>query len=111
MKVVHYQDVPLEEVKEKQAKNMKVRWLIKKEEAPNFAMRLFEIAPGGYSPFHRHPEEHEVFVIEGKGMVEINGEKKDFSRGWVIYVPPEAPHYFKNTGDEILKFLCLIPKL
>jgi quercetin dioxygenase-like cupin family protein len=37
--------------------------------APNFVMRLFEIDPDGYSPFHTHAWEHEVFVLEGEGTV------------------------------------------
>ena len=47
-----------------------VRWLITKEMgAPNFVMRLFEMEPNGYSPLHAHAWEHEVFVLEGEGIV------------------------------------------
>ena len=37
--------------------------------APNFTTRHFEVAPGGHTPFHAHPWEHEVFVLSGKGKV------------------------------------------
>ena len=40
------------------AQGVKGRWLITKDiGAPNFAMRLFEIKPKGYSPLHEHPWE------------------------------------------------------
>jgi quercetin dioxygenase-like cupin family protein len=61
---------------EEGALKVKVRWLITKEiGAENFAMRLFEIEPGGYTPLHSHPWEHEVFILEGEGVV--IGENKE----------------------------------
>ena len=32
-------------------------------------MRQFELAPGGHTPRHTHAHEHEVFVLEGAGVV------------------------------------------
>jgi len=49
MKHVHYSDIELETPNEKGLKEVKVRWVIsKKDGAENFAMRVFEIQPGGY---------------------------------------------------------------
>ena len=110
MKVFDYKEVAAEEVKMEGAKEVKVRWLIaKKDGAPNFAMRLFELAPGGYTPLHIHDWEHEVFILEGEGLV-ADGEKETrIKSGSVIYVVPNEKHQFKNTGSEVLKFICLIP--
>ncbi|MEM3553827.1 MAG: cupin, partial [Candidatus Bathyarchaeia archaeon] len=70
MKVFHYSEVKPEEAIEEGASKLKVRWLITREiGAPNFAMRLFEMEPGGHSPLHTHPWEHEVFILEGEGVV------------------------------------------
>ena len=63
-KHVHFTEVNLEDPSEKGVKDMKVRWLISKVDgAENFAMRLFEIQPGGHSPYHQHDWEHEVFIL------------------------------------------------
>ena len=76
LKHVHYTDVELEEPNEQGLKDVKVRWLIsEKEGAKNFAMRLFEIKPGCYTPLHQHPWEHEVFIKEGSGILVV--EKKE----------------------------------
>jgi len=110
MKIVDYKEVKAEAVDFEDVKDVKVRWLISdKDNAPNFAMRLFEVGPGGYSPLHTHSWEHEVFILEGEGVA-TDGEK-DFKikSGTVVYVAPEEKHQFKNTGSETLKFLCLIP--
>ncbi len=77
--------------------------------APNFAMRHFTVEPGGHTPHHRHNYEHEIFVVEGRGRVEQEGELNDLQAGDVIFIRPNALHQFSNTGHEPLKFLCLVP--
>ena len=110
MKHVHYTDVELEEPSEQGAKGMKVRWLIsKKDGAENFAMRLFEVQPGGYSPFHQHDWEHEVFILEGNGTVKCEKNQEPYKQGDVFFIPAMQWHQFINTGKKITKFLCLIP--
>jgi len=110
MKHVHHLEVELEEPKEKGIKDIKVRWLIsKKDGAENFAMRLFEVLPGGYSPLHQHDWEHEVFILEGKGITRDKTHEESFKKGDVFFVPSMEWHQFVNTGTETLKFLCLIP--
>ena len=77
--------------------------------AKNFAMRMFELEPGGYTPLHHHPWEHEVFVLEGEGVV-FDGEAEHKFGEWdVIFIPPNETHQFRNTGDRLLRILCLIP--
>lgn len=110
MKVTDYHNVPLEAVEMEEAKDVKVRWLISdKDNAKNFAMRLFEIEPGGYTPYHTHGWEHEVFVLEGRGEAKIDEQTYPIKKDVVVFVEPDQKHSFKNTGDVLLKFLCLIP--
>jgi quercetin dioxygenase-like cupin family protein len=70
---------------------------------------MIEIEPGGNSPNHAHPFEHENFVVEGKGRVFFNNEWHDIKPGDVIFVPPGEQHQYVNAGDTIFKFLCGIP--
>jgi len=109
-KCVHHSKVKLESMQESGAEGIKVRWLIKKEDgAPNFAMRLFEIEPKGYSPLHSHDWEHEVYVLEGNCQVTCDEEKGNASAGYVVFIPPNARHQFRNAGKTALKFICLVP--
>ena len=72
-------------------------------------MRQFEVAPGGHTPRHSHAYEHEVFVLEGRAWCSKAAAKWPSAAGSVVYVPPNRPHQFRNTGRGPLKFLCLIP--
>ena len=110
MKVQHYEAVPQNPVTMQGAEGCTVRWLVgKNDAAPNFAMRQFEVAPGGHTPKHFHDYEHEVFIIEGEGVV-LEGEREHpLKAGDVLFVVPNEVHQFKNTGASPLKFLCLVP--
>ena len=110
MKVKHYSDILLEEVTMEGSRKAKIRWLIsEKDKAPNFAMRLFELEPGGFTPYHSHSWEHENFIVEGTGALVTEDGELPFKSGDVIFVDPFMKHNYKNTGDTTLKFLCLIP--
>jgi quercetin dioxygenase-like cupin family protein len=110
MKVVPYENVPAADVTMPGATGCKVRWLVDEQDgAPTFALRQFEVAPGGFTPRHSHPYEHEVFVLEGEGEVLESDQPRPLRPGTVVYVAPDELHQFRNTGAGPLKFLCLVP--
>lgn len=109
LKVFPYTDVEAKAADEGAVK-LKVRWLITKDiGAPNFAMRLFEMQPGGNSPLHTHDWEHEVFILEGEGTVVGKEGEKKFKPGDAVFIRANEKHQFKNTGKKLVKFLCLVP--
>ena len=109
MKHFHYTEVENLDVPEP-AEKVKIRWLInEKTGAPNFAMRRFEVAPGGSTPYHTHDWEHEVYVLEGDAVAVSKDGETAIGPGSVLLVEPNEVHSFKNTGDRPLVFLCLIP--
>ena len=110
MKVQSTQSVELQPVTMPGSSGCQVRWLLSRDDgAPNFAMRQFQVAPGGFTPLHHHPSEHEIFVIEGEGEVYEGDTPHPIRAGDVVLVRADDVHQFKNVGDKPLKFLCLIP--
>jgi quercetin dioxygenase-like cupin family protein len=80
------------------------------ENAPHFIMRYFQLIPQGHSKLERHPQEHEILVLEGKGQVQIGNDLHDLSPMDVVYIQPNELHQFTNTGNEPFGFICIIPK-
>lgn len=110
MKIHSIESVEQNAVEMPGAENCKVRQLVGKNvDAPNFAMREFEVASGGHTPRHSHPYEHEIYILSGQGIAVEGVDEHEIKTGDVIYVAPEDVHQFKNTGSTPLKFLCLIP--
>jgi len=110
MKLKNFKDIPLEEVSVEGAKGAQIRWLIsQKDNAPNFALRMFEVEKEGHTPFHQHEWEHEVYVLEGEGLFVTEWGERPFQAGDFIFVDPQEKHQFKNAGDGIMRFLCIVP--
>lgn len=109
-KAVHYTDVPAD-VFGDEAPGVTIRWVIDEphDGAPNYALRVIEIAAGGHTPRHIHPFEHENFVIEGQGRVLLGDAWHEVGPGSVVFVPAGLEHTYVNTGDAPFKFLCGIP--
>ena len=108
MKVQHYSATPAVAVEE--APGVSVRWVISdKDGAPNFAMRVFDVASGAATPYHQHPWEHEVFILQGQGLVKGEGQDRPFGEQFIVYIAPNELHQFVNQGDCVLRFICLIP--
>jgi quercetin dioxygenase-like cupin family protein len=92
------------------AKGVAARVVIGKSDgAPNFCMRVFEIAPGGHTPKHAHAWEHEMFVHAGQGEVYGNGRWHPLKAGNAVFIPAEEEHQMRNTGQDLLVVVCLIP--
>lgn len=111
-KVVHFSEINEDVVSMEGAKNVFIRWLVSEnDEAPNFYMRVFTIRSGGHTPYHKHNYEHEVYVLEGEGVVILEDKEYPIRSGFVVTVPPDLMHQFKNNTSADLKFICIIPKV
>lgn len=110
MKIAHHTEIESKDVDMAGAAGTKVRWLIGDADgAANFAMRMFEIGPGGHTPRHQHDYEHEIYVLEGEGTALEGDQQNALKAGDVVYVRPNEVHQFRNDGDAPMKMLCLIP--
>ena len=106
MYVKDYRDVPAEPGG---ADGLTVRWVINASQgATNFAMRVFELEPGKESPFHQHENEHEAYVLKGRGEIETDAGKAKLKKGSAIFIPAQENHCFRNTGKNTLRFIDVI---
>jgi quercetin dioxygenase-like cupin family protein len=79
----------------------------RKDDAPNFSMRLFKIGPGGYTNKHKHSYEHEVYILKGKGHVILDNEKLELESDSFFIIHPYELHQFYT--EEGLEFICVVP--
>ncbi|HSJ57046.1 MAG TPA: cupin domain-containing protein [Anaerolineae bacterium] len=80
------------------------------EGAPFFNLRVFEVQPGRATPHHSHWWEHEVFVLAGKGVVRTDEGDVPLESGSTVFVPGGEMHQFLNRGDDVLRFICVVPQ-
>lgn len=90
---------------------MQARFLLTADEGcPRYAMRLMEFAPGGHCSFHNHKEEHEMYVLEGEGILKTDSESAIRAGDAILLMPCEL-HQIRNTGTGMLKIICTVPLL
>jgi quercetin dioxygenase-like cupin family protein len=108
MKIKRWTDVPAQPAEG--LTGVTVRWVIAEPDgAPHFAMRIFDVQPGAQTPYHRHWWEHEVYVLQGEGLAVSESGETPISAGSVLLVEGDEMHQFRNAGDGVFRFICLIP--
>ena len=105
------QAVPAKPVDMDGAKDVTMRVIFgPADNAPTFAMRLFEIGPVGHTPFHTHPFEHQAIVMTGSISLLTDQGETPLSPGQVVMVSPNEKHQFRNaSSDQPASIICLVP--
>ncbi|MFA4876464.1 MAG: cupin domain-containing protein [Methanoregula sp.] len=109
----HASDVPAVPVTKPGFSGLQARFLLTAQEGcPRYALRLMEISPGGCTSFHNHQEEHEIYVIEGEGVLSTGSDSNSPLRaGDALLLQPCEFHQIRNTGKDVLKMICTVPFL
>jgi mannose-6-phosphate isomerase-like protein (cupin superfamily) len=66
------------------------------------------VKPGQTSKPHKLKTSEVYYILEGEGIMHINGESEKIKPGQAIYIPPNSRQYIRNTGSSELKFLCIV---
>jgi quercetin dioxygenase-like cupin family protein len=107
----HASDVPAIAMTKPGFSGMQARFLLTADDGcPRYAMRLMEISPGGCCSFHNHMEEHEMYFLEGDGVLKTDSESECAIRaGDALLLMPCELHQIRNTGLGVLKMICTVP--
>ncbi len=110
MQIKQYRDIKPTLFDSDAVKGVAARVVLGKADgAGNFCMRVFEIAPGGFTPKHTHAWEHEMFIHAGEGEIFGEGRWNPVRPGKALLIPANAEHQIKNTGKQTLVVVCLVP--
>lgn len=86
-----------------------IRSVLDSTNAPveNQSLAEASLPPGGATERHYHKASEEIyFILEGSGIMEINGGKKEVGPGDAILIPAGDWHQIVTQGDSALRFLC-----
>jgi mannose-6-phosphate isomerase-like protein (cupin superfamily) len=75
--------------------------------ARNQSLAEAALAPGQATERHYHTVSEELYVLlEGRGEMEVEGDRREVGPGDAILIPPGAWHQIRATGEGELRFLC-----
>ena len=81
-----------------------VKKLIDGEKAQIFHVTL---KPGEKLKRHTTSTDAFLYIIKGRGVVEVGNEKEEVRKATLVYLPREVPHSVENTGSLEMKFLVV----
>lgn len=74
----------------------------------HFDFRISSYQPKGYAEVHVHEvAENLYYILQGKGIVELDGARHLVEPHMVVHIPPGVRHGIFNTGIEDLVFLVV----
>jgi quercetin dioxygenase-like cupin family protein len=76
----------------------------------DYVMRMFTLGSEGHTPKHSHPWPHIIYVVEGNGTLEYEGEEFELRPGSTSYVTGGHEHQLRNAGSDQFVFICIVPK-
>lgn len=80
-------------------------WDRQQNEHTKLAITWVEVVPGSRQRPHHHEPEQVYVIVQGQGIMEIDGEKQSVTTGDLIYIPSNATHGITNHGDELLVYV------
>ena len=73
----------------------------------NISITIGGLLPDQVTNKHRHTYETVLYVVEGKGWTEIEGERVEWKAGDAVYIPSWAWHRHGNLSDtESAKYIA-----
>ena len=56
---------------------------------------------GGNNPLYSHNWEHEVFLLDGKGLVFGRQKEKKFKAEETVFIPSNEKHQLRNVRKKL----------
>ena len=78
-----------------------------KDTAGRYCLIDMVIPPGGGPPPHRHDFEESFALQEGEIEATLRGVTSVVRAGETLHIPANAPHQFKNAGNQAVRLLCI----
>jgi quercetin dioxygenase-like cupin family protein len=69
------------------------------------ATQFVGLVPPGRAPDHFHPYDEVIYILEGEGVLEIEGRTAPLAAGSCIHLPARLVHCVANTGTAEMRLL------
>lgn len=76
------------------------------DEAKTVSVRRYDVPPGWATPMHQHTGHMFLYIVEGAGAMETEGQVRSATAGQVIHQLPGKPMIMKNPSRSArLRFI------
>ena len=102
-RIVRYDDQPVLTA----GGDREFRYLVTDEVGCTELTQFYGIIAPGRAAEHSHVYDEVIYVLEGEGMLHIDGSHEPVSRGTCIHLPPLLGHSLENSGDSPMRIVAV----
>jgi len=73
-----------------------------------YSLAHARVKPGKISYPHTLKSTEVYYILEGEGLMHIDGESSKLLPGQAVFIPANSRQYIENTGAGDLVFLCIV---
>jgi mannose-6-phosphate isomerase-like protein (cupin superfamily) len=85
--------------------NREFRYLVNEDLGCLDVTQFVGLIPPGRAPMHSHTYDEVIYVVEGKGLLHLDGVETPIAAGSCIHLPPYEEHCLENTGSSTMRVL------
>lgn len=63
--------------------------------------------PVGRAPDHFHTYDEVIHVLDGEGVMHVDGDERQLGPGTAIELPARTVHCLENTGDRVMRVVAV----
>jgi quercetin dioxygenase-like cupin family protein len=63
--------------------------------------------PVGRAPDHFHTYDEVIHVLDGEGVIHVDGDERQLGPGAAIELPARTVHCLENTGDRVMRVVAV----
>lgn len=76
------------------------------KDTDTFKSKVIDVLPGQQISYQSHNKREEHWlIVDGSGVVILNGEEIPVERGSYVKIPLQAKHRVRNTGKVVMRFV------
>ncbi len=83
------------------------RYLVDRDAGCLDATQFVGIVQPGRAPTHGHVYDEVIYVLEGEGVLHVDGASTSIGRGSCIHLPPLDAHCLENSGSAPLRLVAV----
>ena len=74
----------------------------------SYSVAHFSLEADKETKLHKLTSSEVYYILEGTGTFVMDKDEFEIKKDDSVYVPPNTEQKIKNTGSNILKFLCIV---
>lgn len=76
---------------------------------PSMSLGLYSLPAGGVDTQKPHSEDEVYYVVEGRGMIHVDGEDRPVEPGTTVFVAAHVEHRFHSITEDLKILVFFAP--